>query len=196
VLTHVSSFLAECAFLAANDEKLPSELRQATATPYAKRALEAFVQAAKDKTTTGPVVNLAWFRLACPAVGLRDVREALRLAQELTVEAPARADSWSILGAALYYNGDQKAALDAFGKARGLDAGKFGVWDFCAAMAHLKLGEKAEAQACYDRAVSWMKKNPHSKMHERIQAEATKVLHLRDPETASRSRVDLHARVH
>ncbi len=42
VLTYVSSFLGECAFLAANEEKLPSEKRQATALPYAKRALEAF----------------------------------------------------------------------------------------------------------------------------------------------------------
>ncbi len=100
------------------------------------------------------------------------MREALRLAQELTTKAPARVDSWSILGAALYYNGEQKAALDAFDKARSLDPGKFGAWDFCAAMVHLKLGEKAEAQACYDRAVRWMKQNPHSKMHERLQAEA------------------------
>ena len=118
-----------------------------------------------------------------------------RLAQELTTTAPAWVDSWSILGAALYYNGEEKAALDAFRKARGLDPGKFGGWDFFAAMAHLKLGEKAEAQACYDRAASWMKQNPHSTMHERLQAEAAKVLNLRDPATPSRSGQDLHARV-
>ncbi len=195
LLTPIASFLAECAFLAANDGKLPPATRQATALPYAKRALEAFEKAAMDKTTTAPVVNLAWFRLVCPAVAVRDLREALRLAKELTVKAPARADSWSILGAALYYNGVQKSALDAFEKARQLDPGKFGAWDFCVAMVQLKLGEKAQAQECYDRAARWMKQNPHSKMHERIQAEAGSLLNVRDPATASKSGQDLHARV-
>jgi eukaryotic-like serine/threonine-protein kinase len=195
LLTHVASFLAECAFLAANDQRLPDATRQAAASPYAKRALEAFERAAADKTTTGPVVNLAWFRLACPAVALRDVREALRLAKELTANAPARADSWSILGAALYYHGDQKSALGAFEKARQLDPAKFGAWDFYAAMAHLMLGEKSEAKACYDRAERWIKQNRHSKTHERIQSEASTLLNLRDPAAHSGSGQHMHARV-
>ncbi len=197
VLKHVSSFLAECAVLAANDEKLASEERQATALPYAKRALEAFEQAAKIQTTTAPVINLAWFRLACPVVALRDVREAFRLAQEVAAKAPARADSWSILGAALYYNGDQKAALDAFGKSRELDPGKFGVWEFCAAMAHLKLGERAEAQAML-RPRGELDQTESALEDARAGSGGGGEIapSERDPATPSRTSQDLHAPVH
>jgi eukaryotic-like serine/threonine-protein kinase len=180
LLTEVASNLGECAFLAAHDEKLSPGSRQAVALPYAKRALAVFEEAAKDKKTTSGTINLAWFRLVCPVVALRNPGAALRLARELTTKAPKRADSWTILGAALYHGGQCQAALDAFDEARKLDGEKFGFWDFYVAMANWDLGHNEEARAGFGRAQEWMKRNPTSNLYERIRAQAESVMNSAD----------------
>ena len=48
---------------------------------------------------------------------------------------------------------------------------------FLLAMAHWKLGDKAEARAWYDKAVEWMEKNqPKNEELRRFRAEASELL--------------------
>ena len=161
--------------------------RESTALSYARRSIEALKKATEDKKNNEATINLAWFRLVCPVAELRDAGEALRLARELTARSPERADSWTILGAALYHGGDFQAALSAFQKARELDAAKFGFWDFYVAMAHWRLDHKQEAQACFDRAAAWMKGHPTTKLQHGIHSQAASVLKLPDPGPPSRT---------
>ena len=145
-LIEVASNLAECAGLAAHDEKLPVADREAAALPYASRALASFREAAKNQKLSAPTVSLAWFLLVGPSAELRNPGEAFRLARALSARAPERADSWTILAQACYHCGDDRAALSAFQIARGLDRTKFGFWDFYVAMAECRLGRMPEAQ--------------------------------------------------
>ena len=92
--------LLECSDQALKDLKQPVPNRQANALSYARQALAASRKAAEHKDKNTATINLAWFYLVCPVVELRDPREAIRLARELTERAPKRADSWTILGAA------------------------------------------------------------------------------------------------
>ena len=175
-----ASILTECAHLALHDEKLPPGGREAAALPYAKRALEAFQQAAENKKNDAATINLAWFRLTCPIPELCDNAEAMRLARDLTRRSPERWDCWSILGAAYYYSADPKEAVSAFQKARELNNQNIGVWDFIAAMANWKLGNTQEARSCFDRAQNSMNRNQGEAPHRRIRSQAAALMGLPD----------------
>ena len=101
------------------------------------------------------------------------------------MKAPERADSWTMLGAALYHRGEHQPALKAFQKGRELDGRKFGFWDFYVAMAESGLGRKEDARASYARALEWMKRNHTSKLHERLRAQAKSVINSREKATPS-----------
>ncbi len=189
-LMEVAANLTECAALAMSDAKLPPGDRESTARAYARKALELFQKTAESKTDNATIVNLAWFRLTCPVAEFRDFGEAERLARELTSRSPERFDSWSILGASRYHNGDYPGSLSAFQKAREVDQAKFGFWDFYVAMAQWQLGEKPEAQASFERAAGWMKSNPGKKVAQGIRAQAASVLNLADRGATSGKRQD------
>jgi tetratricopeptide (TPR) repeat protein len=179
----VASNLLECSDLALRDEKKPVEYRHTTAVSYAKRAFATYKSAATHENNNAATINLAWFCLVCPVVELRHTREALKLAQELTQRSPARADSWTIWGAAAYHCGDHQHALKPLQRARELDGQSFGFWDFFVAMAEWQLGHQNEARVTYDRAQGWIKKKPPSKMHQLVYAQATTLLKLPTPTT-------------
>ncbi len=195
LLTHIASFLAECAFLAANDEKLPPATRQTTALPYAKRALEAFEKAATDKTTTSATVNLAWFRLVCPAVAVRDLaRGASPRARTYGDGTGAgRFVEHSRRGAVLQRR--REAGSRCISKGAAARPGQVRFLGLLRGDGPAQAGREAQRQECYDRAARWMKQNPHSKMHERIQAEARSLLNVRDQATAAGSGPRSHAGV-
>jgi hypothetical protein len=171
--------LKECAFLALRDEKQSPASRRASALAYARRALEAYEQAAADKRNVAATVNFAWFLLAGPVEELKDAHRAERLMREVTGLSSPPQNSWAVLGAAKYYCDDLSgaAALDV---QRRLDPLQFGFWDFYVAMIHARQGRKGEARACFDRAESWMKVNGMQRQHERIRRESAAVLGLND----------------
>jgi eukaryotic-like serine/threonine-protein kinase len=173
--------LSECAYLAMHDQSLAPDRRKGAALPYAKRALEAFQQAVESQTTHNlATINLIWFRLDCPIADLGDTALAMRLARDLLTRSPDRPDSWSTLGTACFYSADLKGALSAFRKAREFDKQSYGGWEFFAAMAHWKLGDKQEARSCFDRAQKWMMTNQITDQHRRVRKEAAAVLGLPD----------------
>jgi tetratricopeptide (TPR) repeat protein len=103
------------------------------------------------------VVNeLAW-KLATGPKPQRDPALAARLAVFAVALAPRKQESLNTLGVALYRAG---RVVDAIGTLeKSLEAGKhqFDAFDlFFLAMAHHRLGHRAEARICYDRAVRWL----------------------------------------
>jgi eukaryotic-like serine/threonine-protein kinase len=176
-----ASSLMECADQASKDKNQPAQSRQALALPYAKRALATYKLAAEHKDKHTATIHLAFFYLMCPAVELCDPREAIRLARGLTAGSPARADSWTTLGAAAYYCGNYQLAISAFDRARQLDSKSFGYWDFYVAIVESDLGHKTEAHRAYDRAEAWMKNNVTNKLHEQLHSQAASVLKLHVP---------------
>jgi tetratricopeptide (TPR) repeat protein len=172
--------LKECAFLALGDEKQSPASRRASALAYARRALEAYEQAAADKRNVAATVNFAWFLLAGPVEELKDAHRAERLMREVTGLSSPPQNSWAVLGAAKYYCDDLPGAAVALEAERRLDPRRFGFWDFYVAMIHARQGRKGEARACFDRAESWMKVNGMQRQHERIRRESAAVLGLFD----------------
>jgi tetratricopeptide (TPR) repeat protein len=179
-LMEAAANLAECAYLAMDDQPLPPDGRKDSALPYARRALEIFQKAAENKKSNAATINLAWFRLTCPIAELCDADEAMRLARDLTKRSPERGSSWSILGAACYYSADLKGAVSAIQKARTLDKQFDGVCDFIAAMANWKLGDKQGARSCFVRAQNWMNTNKTTAQHRRIRSQAAALMGLPD----------------
>jgi eukaryotic-like serine/threonine-protein kinase len=172
--------LAECAFLALEDEKQSLASRRESALGYARKAMEAYEQAARDQQNVAATINLAWFLLAVPAQELKDTHRAERLLREVTGRSSPPQYSWAILGAAKYYCDDLPGAAAALEAERRLHPEQFGFWDFYVAMIHARQGRKGEARACFDRAESWMKVNGMQKKHERIRRESAAVLGLNE----------------
>ena len=172
--------LAECAFLALGDEKKSPASRRASALGYARKAMDAYEQAARDQQNVLGTINLAWFLVAGPLEELKDVPRAQRLLRELTGRSSPPQHACAILGAANYYCDDLPGAAAALEAERRLHPEQFGFWDFYAAMIHARQGRKDEARACFDRAESWMKVNGMQKKHERIRRESAAVLGLND----------------
>jgi tetratricopeptide (TPR) repeat protein len=130
---------------------------------------------------------VAWFFATCPEAKVRDPAEAVRLAKKAVELAPWEAGYWNTLGVAQYRAADWKAAVAALDKSvqmgKGGDAAD---WVFLA-MAHCKLGNRAEARKWYDRAVTWLEKNRQAlaknpqqadELH-RFRSEAEEVLELK-----------------
>jgi tetratricopeptide (TPR) repeat protein len=114
---------------------------------------------------------LAWFLATCPNAALRDPKRAVELARNAVELAPK---SWGIqntLGVAHYRAGDWKAAITALEKSIELSQAGAAFDYFFLAMAHWKLGDKAEAKKRYDHAVEWMQKNKEALEKDKGQAE-------------------------
>ena len=102
---------------------------------------------------------IAWLLATCPDLKLRDPARAVKLATESVELAEKPGTYWNTLGTAQYRMGDWRAAIDALKKSMELRDGGDGADWFFLAMAYWQLGQKEEARAWYDRAVSWMAKN-------------------------------------
>jgi serine/threonine protein kinase len=107
---------------------------------------------------------------------LRDVKEAVRLAEQATRWAADRSSTWSALGICQYRAGNWAAASTALVKACAMQNGG-GVDRFYLAMAHWRLGEKEQAFRCYDEGVAWSQKHsPDDKDLHALQLEAGNLL--------------------
>src|SRR5262249_315431 len=135
-----------------------------------------------------PVVNneLAWFLVSHRDARLWKPADAVRLAQQAVKAQSKWANYWNTLGVAHYRNGDNQAALAAPKSSMELGAWKWSMdlgaggsssdWFFMA-MVTWKLGDRAEAQMWFDRALQWMDKHgPNDDELRRFRAEAQALL--------------------
>ena len=115
--------------------------------------------------------------MTCADPKLRDHAAALHHAETAVELAPKSWFFGQTLAWARYRAGDWKGALVAMTKAKELGSpGNSHEW-FLLAMAHWKLGDKAEARAWYDKAVEWMEKyQPTNEELRRFRAEAAELL--------------------
>jgi serine/threonine protein kinase/tetratricopeptide (TPR) repeat protein len=123
--------------------------------------------------------NLAWQLVTLPDSKLRDPYEAVRVAKKAVALKKDDGHYWNTLGVAHYYAGEWHPTLAALTQAMKLRKGGDGNDWFFLAMAHEKLGNKAEARRWYDRALEWMQKHqPENAELRRFQVEAAEVLGL------------------
>ncbi len=148
--------------------------------------LGSFRQARADfekvvELTPSPAAHnqLAWFLATCAAPEFRDPPRAVELAGEAVKMLSRDGACWNTLGVARYRAGDWKLAVEALAKSVELRQGGDACDGFFLAMAHEKLGNRAEARTWYDRAVAWMDKNqPKDAELCRFRAEAAAALRL------------------
>ena len=101
----------------------------------------------------------------------------MRLAKKAVGARREFADYRKTLGAALYRNGDDRAAIQKLEAAMSLRGGGDGSDWFFLAMAHWRLGDRDEARTWFDRAVQWMDKHkPQDDELRRFRAEAEAAL--------------------
>ncbi len=100
--------------------------------------------------------NLAW-HLATGIESIRDPRRALTLARRAVELDPKSILYANTLGVSQYRNGDFKGAVVSLELSLTVSAGDGDGFDlFFLAMAHEKLGHRAEARACHRRGVRWL----------------------------------------
>jgi tetratricopeptide (TPR) repeat protein len=145
--------------------------RQSEAAEPYRKALEL--------DSEDPAINneLAWFLATGPEPRLRDATQAVRRAKKAVDARRESPDCWNTLGTANYRIGDDKAAVAALEKAISLRSGGNSFDWFFLAMAHWRLGNRAEARTWFDRAVKWMERNkPRDDDLRRFRAEAEVLL--------------------
>jgi tetratricopeptide (TPR) repeat protein len=145
-------------------------------------AIDAYRQAIElDPNLAVAHNDLAWLLATCPDAKLRDPKRAIELANKAVRLTPKDGTTWNTLGAAHYRTGDWKAAIEALNKSDELLKGnEFSFNAFFLAMAHWRLGARAEAHTWYDRAVAWMEKNrPQDEELRRFRAEAVELLNIK-----------------
>ncbi len=110
---------------------------------------------------------------------MRDVAQAVELAQKAVELAPASGMYWNTLGVAHYRNGEFQAAIKSLKKSEELfGKPKSHNWFFLA-MAHNRLSEKDEARRSYERAVELMiEQAPDNEELLRFRAEAAELLEI------------------
>jgi tetratricopeptide (TPR) repeat protein/serine/threonine protein kinase len=130
--------------------------------------------------------NLAWLLASrLDATKLRDPGRAVELAKKAVQLLPEEGHCWGVLGAALYWAGDWKAAVTVLNKSKVLKKGGDAYTWLFLAMAHRKLGDHNAARRCYDQALRWLQKNraalpkPQAEEFRRLRNEAEEVLELK-----------------
>ncbi len=102
--------------------------------------------------------NLAWLLATAPDP-LRDPVDAVENARRAVDHAPEGQVFLNTLGVALYRAGKFGEAVSTLEESLRAGNGEFDAFDlFFLAMAHHRLGHRAIAHDCYDRAVRWVSK--------------------------------------
>ncbi len=171
-----ANWLTSCAALAANDETLARDGREAAARSYAVRALDLLREAARPGGDPTAFYHLAWLLVSCPVAELQDPAEAIQIAQAILERAPTSWVAWATLGAAHYRAGDDPDAIDALERAAALNHDDILYYGFFLAMAHHRLGHQDLAQDAFDRSDRWLQAIPWNEVAQRVRAEAAELL--------------------
>jgi eukaryotic-like serine/threonine-protein kinase len=109
---------------------------------------------------SGPFNELAWALVRRPPAQDSDTALAIRLARKTVDWEPGQAAYWNTLGVAYYRHGDWSEAAAAIEKSVELGNGGDATDWFVLASALQKQGHSGEARRWFDRAVSWIERNP------------------------------------
>jgi eukaryotic-like serine/threonine-protein kinase len=108
----------------------------------------------------GPFNSLAWALARRPPARAGDAALAVRLACKAVEWEPEQSAYWNTLGVAHYRDGNWSAAINALNKSIELSKGGTAAdWFFLACIDHQR-GKTEEARRWYDRAVTWVQRNP------------------------------------
>jgi eukaryotic-like serine/threonine-protein kinase len=139
---------------------LSSVLAEAREFEHAGNILEAIRvlrQAAQKWPHDAAAHNdLAWLLVKAPEP-LRSATEALEHARQAVRLAPGQQMSLNTLGVALYRAAEFTESIATLEKSLAAGKGQLDAFDLLfLAMAHHRLGHRAEGRGCFDRAVRWM----------------------------------------
>jgi len=124
-----------------------------------RRATQGYREARRQGWEVRGINNYAWFLATCPQLEFRDPAEAVVLAQEAAAYAPRCGNVWNTLGAAYYRTGNWQAAIDALKKSMEYRAGGDSSDWFFLAMAHYQLGDRAQADSWFNKALQDIQRN-------------------------------------
>jgi hypothetical protein len=150
----------------------------------AREAEEVFGQILADwQLKPNPQINqlndLVW-ELATdvgPQARSRDPRWAVELAKRTVQSDPKHSLCWKTLGVAQYRAGDWQATVESLEKSMALGQKDVALNSFYLALAHWRLGDKAQARRRYDQAIEQMDKNrSDDEGLRRLRAEAAELL--------------------
>jgi serine/threonine protein kinase/Flp pilus assembly protein TadD len=134
-------------------------------------------QVRQNPDNPGNRSRLSWVLSTCPVSGLRDPARAVELARPVADREPDSASEQTTLGVAQYRAGDPSAAAESLTRATRLPGGDDARTSTFLAMAHWRLGRRAEARAWYDKAAAWVGKNrPADEEFNRFLAEAAPLI--------------------
>jgi tetratricopeptide (TPR) repeat protein len=122
-------------------------------------ALDRFEEAVRlDPESVRAIMNLQQLlNNAAWNLAARDPGLAARMATFAVELAPGEQVSLNTLGVAHYRSGRWSSAIETLERSLAAGRGQFDGFDlFFLAMAHHRLGHRAEARACFDRAVRWV----------------------------------------
>jgi tetratricopeptide (TPR) repeat protein len=110
--------------------------------------------------------NEAW-KLVTGPVGQRDPARALELVRKALEHEPENGTYLNTLGVVQYRNGMYKEAVDTLEKSLIAGGGGSDAHDlYFLAMCHSRLGDRAKAKECFDRAVRWRQAQKGLPVHE------------------------------
>ncbi len=163
----------------------------AKAAEQARMATHAFEQACLLDPSDSRYPNcLATLLVTSNDPSDRSNPKAVEYARKACDLEPRSKDNWNMLGAALYYAGDWKAAAEALETSLQLRHAKLAYraesddcfCRFFLAMAQWKLNNKTQARRNYDLAVKWMNENmPDRYVALRFRDRAAEVLGVKEP---------------
>lgn len=120
--------------------------------------------------------RFAWYLATVSQPELRDPDRAVELAKRAAEMKPTDRPIWNTLGAAEYRAGEWKKSIVALEKSMELRGGGGDAYDwYFLAMAHWKLGQKAEALSYFEKAVAWSER-ANDKDLGRLKKEAAELL--------------------
>jgi serine/threonine protein kinase/WD40 repeat protein len=157
----VADFTAALHWQPSDRPKILSHLYNARAVSYWRlkeyeRAIDDLRRAVDlDPASVSAANNLAWLYVTGPEK-LRDRKQALPLAKRVAAAQPNDWRGWRTLGVVYYRLGDLERAVVAL--ERSLRQGKeaAGLNNLFLAMCHWRLGDRAQARDCHDRAARWV----------------------------------------
>jgi tetratricopeptide (TPR) repeat protein len=201
-------FLAHCHGILG--EILWSRQQMLEAASNSRRALEIYEGMDTEARDLGGQDELAdaYNQLACILADVdprvRDIPEAVHLAERAVKLYPKNWECWNALGIVRYRAAAWKPATEALDRSMALHSGGDASDWLILAMARWQLGERKSARDWYDKAVAWIEKNkPKDEQLLRLRDEATGLLarstdHLdcgpaRGPQPAGGRRLDTPA---
>jgi tetratricopeptide (TPR) repeat protein len=124
--------------------------------------------------------NIAWHFATHFSDDPELTKRAVELAEKAALLKPG-ATTWNTLGVARYRVEDFEGSIESLEKAEELSPGQYSAHNgLFLAMAHARLGQKAEAQQWYEKAVAWIDAHDADVELQRFRSEADQLLESLD----------------